>query len=214
MLFYPNNIHAAPKGPQPFLESAVIEATVNEDHVAYVHEKLRLSQTNLIQTGKIGFTLSRINDIDVKDLKIKLNGKETSVEKTSGKALSKLSIPYDGTESSIDVEVIYFVPMRDGKFEIPMIVPVYASLGKESVVNITFTSPKDTYIYSNSFPVVPHMIEGNTETVPCANIPSHIKFEYGKEKEGFFNEFSVISYIVFLALVAIIVKWVHSEIQK
>lgn len=95
-----------------------------------------------------------------------------------------------------------------------MLVPIYASMGAESIVTLNITVPEGMYIYSNSFPVVPHMEEGNHETIPMANIPSHIKFEFGAEKEGFFNEFSVISYVVFFALVAVIAKWIYTEINS
>lgn len=210
----PDYVKAAPKTPQPVLQKAVIDVVEDVNKVAKVKEHIVVTNTDLIKNRKFEFTLSRINDLDVENLVIKINGEILKPDINKGKALVKLSVPFKNDVKEANIEAEYTVALKKDCFEVPMLVPIYASMGAESIVTLNITVPEGMYIYSNSFPVVPHMEEGNHETIPMANIPSHIKFEFGAEKEGFFNEFSVISYVVFFALVAVIAKWIYTEINS
>lgn len=210
----PDYVKAAPKEPHPILQKAVIDVVQDVNYFTEVEEKIAVTETNLIKNKKFEFTLSRINDVDVEDLVIKVNGETLEPDINKGKALVKLSVPLKENNKDADVEIKYAVALKKGHFEVPLVVPIYASIGAESVVAVNVTVPEGMNIYSNSFPVIPHMEEGNHETVLMANIPSHVKFEFGAEKEGFFNEFSIISYVVFFALVAIIAKWIYTEVRS
>lgn len=206
-------VFAAPQ-PAPILTKAQIDVIENADLTTHVSSAISLADAQLIKNGKLEFTVSRINDTDIQDLAITVNGQKAVAAVSKGKALTRVAVPYENSGNNVEVTAKYTVPMQKDKYEVPMLVPIYPSLGRESVVTINITAPEGTYIHSNCFPVVPHMQEGNREVVPTANIPSHVKFEFSKEPEGLFNEFSTISYAVFLALVAIVVKWVHSEMQN
>lgn len=105
----PDYVKAAPKTLQPVLQKAVIDVVEDVNKVAKVKEHIVVTNTDLIKNRKFEFTLSRINDLDVENLVIKINGETLKPDINKGKALVKLSVPFKNDVKEANIEAEYTV---------------------------------------------------------------------------------------------------------
>lgn len=112
----PDYVKAAPKTPQPVLQKAVIDVVEDVNKVAKVKEHIVVTNTDLIKNRKFEFTLSRINDLDVENLVIKINGETLKPDINKGKALVKLSVPFKNDVKEANIEAEYTVALKKRLF--------------------------------------------------------------------------------------------------
>ena len=207
------SVFAAPPKATAILDNAEIAAECTDDKYVSVKENLKISKLDMITNQKLEFTLSKINGSDPTDFSMTVNGKPVKPEANVGDSLTKYSmlLPAGDTEANITVSYKVVLPKS---FNVPLFVPAYPTTGKESNVSISFKSPEGTYIQEDSFPVVANLEDGNTVSCHLSNVPSHITFKYGKNKNSIINFYNIISVVVFLALVIIIGLWVKAEMKN
>lgn len=204
----------APTPVKPTLAAAKVEVTTAGGGIYKVKQELTIVGAAAIKDGKVELLFSKINNAQVDSLVIKTNEKILQVSSTTGSVLDKLyfNLPA-GTTNQFVYQIEYRVTLPKDVFTVPLIVPNYATTGKELCVVIDYIGPKGTFIQENSFPEV-HSPKGHSIESVLANLPSHVSYVYADSPSSFFNSYNMISVVVFFILVIIIAKWIRTEIFK
>lgn len=206
-----NVVQAAPA--KPTLVKAKIEVTTNGSGIYTVKQQLSIDGASGIKDGKVEHLLSKINNAQIDSLRITTGNTPVTVERKVGTVLDKLYFDIAAGVDKLEYKVEYGVTLAKDVFTVPLLVPNYATTGKELCVVIDYVGPRGTFVQENSFPEV-HSPKGNSIESALANIPSHVSYVYADSPSSFFNPYNMISVAVFCVLVAIIVKWIRTEIFK
>lgn len=205
---------AAPAA-KPVLQQAAIEVVTSDGNSYKVNQAITVANAGSIAKGMVQNVLAILPGAKVSDLTISVNGKKVDAKLTAGDYLTKVAFPLPaGTTDKLTYNVAYSVKQETGKFSVPLLVPLYASTGKEEVVKVDFTAPAGNYIHENSFPIITRLPTDNKLSTTMANIPSQLRYSFGKQPSSIFNLYNVISTSVFLFLMLVLVKWFMLEQQK
>jgi hypothetical protein len=195
------------------LTKADIEITSDGNGNYQMKQVISLKGTGNLSGKKIEHTYSKINEVNPEDLQFVSN--QTELEYTTKESDSLVryfvTIP-ENTSDSFDYEIVYNLKVDDGVFTTPLFVPLYAATGQENVVKIDFETSEGNIIQRNSFPVL-KKAEDNHVTSYLMNIPSHVNYIYGANK-NIFNTFNFISWGSILVLLGIVAIWIRSELRQ
>lgn len=205
---------AAPPA-KPVLQQAAIEVVTNDGTSYKVNQTITVANAGSIAKGIVENALTTLPGTQVSDLTIAVNGTKVDAKLTAGNYLTKIAFPLPaGAAEKVTYTAAYTVKQQADGFSIPLLVPLYASTGKEEVVKVNFTAPAGNYIHEDSFPIIKKMPADNRLSTTMANIPSHLRYSFGKQPSSILNTYNLISFGVFLALMLIIMKWLMAEQQK
>ncbi len=205
---------AAPKKETPILKQADITIMSEKNGFYKVKEDIQIIKADLIKNGQVEHTLSKINNGKPSNLTITVGGKKVQYNLVEGKALSRLSFTMPEKAKELIYTIKYDLQLPAGIHTSALAVPAYPSSGKENNVTIDFTAPKGNFIHENSFPILPNPPTDNHVTSHLANIPSHVNYAYDLRPSSMFNSYNMISCAVFIVLVAIVAKWIMTEMRK
>lgn len=195
------------------LAKADIEVTSNGDGTYEMKESISLKGEGELSGNQIEHTYSMLNDIDPEE--VKFISDQTELEFTTEESDSLVryfvTIP-ENTTDSFDYEITYNLSLEEDIFTTPLFVPLHAATGQENVVKIDFETSEGNIVQRNSFPVL-KKAEDNQVTSYLMNIPSHVNYIYGAEK-NIFNTFNFVSWTSILVLLVIIGVWIRSEIRS
>lgn len=198
-----------------------VDKSLEEAHVLIISdgaENYDIKQSiSLIGEGDfsgqvVEHTFSTINDMIPENLQFIANGNPLEYTIEEFDALTKyfVSIP-DGISENFDYEVNYSLSVENGDFRTPLFVPIHAAEGEKNIVTIDFKTTEENMVQRNSFPVLKKS-EDNEVTSYLMNIPSHVTYIFGTEK-NIFNSHNIYSWTAIFALLLIVFVWIRSEIK-
>jgi len=195
------------------LAKADIEVTSSGDGTYEIKEHISLKGDGELSGDQIEHTYSKINDIDPEEVKFISDQTELSFTTDESDSLVRyfVTIP-ENTTDSFDYEITYNLSLEEDVFTTPLFVPLHAATGQENVVKIDFETSEGNIVQRNSFPVL-KKAEDNQVTSYLMNIPSHVNYIYGAEK-NIFNTFNFVSWASILVLLGIITVWIRSEVRS
>lgn len=192
---------------QPMLNEAKIDIQAESESHYTVKETITLSLADL---STIENTITRLSKAEIENLTITSNGQTLKSSRKEDGVITRHFIEPPSTDESLTYVVEYRVKTEGNSHQVPLLVPMYPTSGKENAVSIQFTSPEGTHIYKDSFPVVLQNT-GNEVTSHLLNVPSHVNYKFGHDRTNPLNVHNVISGLVLLILAAIIVIWFLAE---
>lgn len=199
--------------PVKSLEKADIEISSDGTGGYSITQKIQLSGEGPTQNNQVEHTLTRINDITPINLQFIHNGEELdyTVKEENSLARYFLQLPEE-TKGSFEYQIQYELKVEPGVFTTPLFVPIYPAEGQNNVVTIDFETTQENIIQRNSFPILKKP-ENNQVTSYLMNIPSHVNYIYGHER-NILNSYNVISWVSIFILLGIIVIWIRSELKN
>jgi hypothetical protein len=205
---------AAPAA-KPVLQQAIITVNAISENAYKVKQTFTITNPDKIAKGVVENTLAKLQGAQVTELTISANGAKANPKLTEGSYLTKIAFPLPAdVTGKFTYEVSYSVKIPQGTFSVPLVVPMYATSGKAEVVKVDFTAPAGNYIHEDSFPIIKNLPADNKLSATMANIPSHLRYSFGKQPSSMLNEYNLISVTVFLVLMLIIVRWFLAERKK
>lgn len=195
------------------LAKADIEVTTSGDGTYEMKESILLKGEGDMSGNQIEHTYSKINEINPEN--VQFIAYQTDLEFTTDESDTLVryfvTIP-ENTMDSFDYEITYNLSMEEDTFTTPLFVPLHAATGQENVVKIDFETTEGNIVQRNSFPIL-KKAEDNQVTSYLMNIPSHVNYIYGAEK-NIFNTFNLVSWTSILVLLVIIGVWIRSEVRS
>ncbi|OLS37310.1 hypothetical protein [Bacillus sp. MRMR6] len=163
--------------------------------------------------NQIEHTFSNINDIKPENLQFISEGNQLEFTVEEFESLDKyiVNIP-SGVSGTFTYEISYTLSVGEGEYATPIFVPMHPADGQSNVVQIDFQTTEENMVQRNSFPVL-KKAEDNEVTSYLMNIPAHVNYIFGPEK-NLFNSHNIISWASILILLSIIFIWIRSELKS
>lgn len=163
--------------------------------------------------NQIEHTFSNINDMKPENLQFISVGNELEFTVEELESLDRyfITIP-DEITGNFNYEISYTISVEEGEYSTPLFVPMYPAEGQSNIVQIDFQTTEENMVQRNSFPVL-KKAEDNEVTSYLMNIPSHVTYIFGPEK-NIFNSHNIISWSAIIVLLGIIFIWIRSELKS
>lgn len=195
------------------LDNAKISITSDGATNYEILQNISLSGEGDFNGLQIEHTFSKINQISPENLVFVSNGNELDYVTEEEESLFRyfVKIP-QGYSDTFNYEISYSLSLEEGTFTTPLFVPMHPAAGKSNVVEIEFQTTEDNIVQRNSFPVLKKS-EDNQVTSYLMNVPSHVNYIFGPEK-NIFTAHNIVSWTAILILFAIIFIWIRSELNN
>lgn len=195
------------------LEKAQISITSDGSTNYDILQTISLSGEGDLNGLQIEHTLSKINQISPENLVFVSDGNELDYVTEEEESLVRyfVIIP-QGYSDTFNYEISYALTLEEGTFTTPLFVPMHPAAGKSNVVQIEFQTTEENIVQRNSFPVLKKSVD-NQVTSYLMNVPSHVNYIFGPEK-NIFNAHNIVSWTAILILLSIIIIWIRSELNN
>ncbi|MDJ0332985.1 hypothetical protein [Planococcus sp. S3-L1] len=178
-----------------------------------INQQIFLTGSGNFSGNQIEHTFSKLKNIEPTNLQFlyQENELDFTTEESSTLVRYYVQIP-EGVSDAFEYEVEYAISVDENIFITPLFVPTHPAAGQENAVTINFETTAGNIVQRNSFPVL-KKAEDNSVTSYLMNIPSHVNYVYGSER-NIFNLFNIVSWSSIIILLSIVAIWIRSEVKS